>query len=459
MSDTTFLATANAVAQLGDFVDVEDETLLAGQRLIAAHQRELDAIGARNAAEIARRSDPELGFKGLARRRGFVNTASLLQSVTGSSKAEASKMVRVGELMNMPASLDTGELTWQGALGGAVEQRRVVVDAANAILLGLGGMVIPVDGALMFRAAETLVDEAARLDVDQLARRARELRDELDAEGIAARELQRRDLRDWRVRRRPDGMVVGSFALSDEDGALALAIFEQATGPKRVGPRFVESHGAARIAVVDDDAELGGIVDPRSRGQKAADAFVGLLRIGAETDESAVLGLSRPSARVLVNADTVAARTGHGVIEGSTDYPISFATVERHLCASGVIGVAFDDDGQSLNVGRDQRLFTRKQRIALAVRDGGCRFGGCDRPPSWTEAHHIDYWGRDDGETTIDNGLLLCRLHHLLVHDNHWQIRREHGEYWLTAPPDVDPAQVPRLMPSRQPLLKQLSCG
>jgi hypothetical protein len=29
---------------------------------------------------------------------------------------------------------------------------------------------------------------------------------------------------------------------------------------------------------------------------------------------------------------------------------------------------------------------------------------GCDRPPSYCEAHHIDQWLRDDGKTDIADG-------------------------------------------------------
>lgn len=410
MTETAFLATAAVVAQLGEFSVMGDEALLSAQRSIGEHQRRLDLIAARSAAEIARRSSAELGFSGLARRNGFVNAEALLQSVTGSTRAEAVKFVRVGELMTVPASSDTGELTWQAALGGAVDDGTLTVDAANAIRVGLGAASTPVDSTRMLLAAESLVDEAATTDADELARRARALRDELDADGIAAREQERRQLRHFGARRRPDGMVVGGFALSDEDGALALAIYEQATGPKRLGPAFVEAEER-------ESFDSAPVDDARSRGQKAADAFVALLRIGAEADPRSVPGRDRPSVRVLVNADAIIARAGHGRLEGAADHPISFETVERHLCTSGLIGVAFDDDGQCVNVGRDLRLFTRRQRTGLAVRDGGCRFPGCDRPPSWTEAHHIDYWGRDEGETNLADGILLCRLHHLLVHD------------------------------------------
>jgi hypothetical protein len=134
------------------------------------------------------------------------------------------------------------------------------------------------------------------------------------------------------------------------------------------------------------------------------------------------------------------------------------ATVERLICDSGVIGIVFDDDGQCMNVGRTQRLFTQRQRVALAVRDGGCRFGDCDRPPSWCEAHHIEHWHRDHGKTDVADGILLCRRHHLLVHNNKWEITRDADGYWLTPPRDVDPMQARIPMPTKARALdKQVS--
>jgi hypothetical protein len=109
-----------------------------------------------------------------------------------------------------------------------------------------------------------------------------------------------------------------------------------------------------------------------------------------------------------------------------------------------------------VNVGRVQRLFTERQRTGMAVRDGGCRFPGCDRPPSWCEAHHIDQWQRDNGKTNVADGVLLCRRHHLLLHNNHWQISRTGGAYWLRPPRSIDPAQELLPMPRRSPLLDEL---
>jgi hypothetical protein len=82
---------------------------------------------------------------------------------------------------------------------------------------------------------------------------------------------------------------------------------------------------------------------------------------------------------------------------------------------------------------------------------------GCDRPPSWCEAHHIVFWKRDGGQTNIDDGILLCKHHHLLAHNNGWEIARDElGQYWLTPPVNVDPDQVAVLMRSKSAAMRDL---
>jgi len=62
-------------------------------------------------------------------------------------------------------------------------------------------------------------------------------------------------------------------------------------------------------------------------------------------------------------------------------------------------------------LGTPCRIFTRQQRHAMIIRDGGCSFPGCDAPPQYCEAHHVIAW-TDGGPTHIDNGCLLCAYHH-----------------------------------------------
>ncbi len=51
-------------------------------------------------------------------------------------------------------------------------------------------------------------------------------------------------------------------------------------------------------------------------------------------------------------------------------------------CQAALIPTVLDGDSLPLDLGRDQRLFSKAQRNALAVRDRGCSFGGCDEPPA-----------------------------------------------------------------------------
>jgi hypothetical protein len=98
---------------------------------------------------------------------------------------------------------------------------------------------------------------------------------------------------------------------------------------------------------------------------------------------------------------------------------------EAMLCFSFVRRILVDPvTGQPLDVGRAHRRFTPRQNRALAIRDGGCMFPGCDRGVRWTEAHHLHFW-RDGGPTDLDNALLLCRRHHTLIHRKGWSIRRD----------------------------------
>ena len=214
--------------------------------------------------------------------------------------------------------------------------------------------------------------------------------------------------------------------------------------------------------------------DPRSTGQLASDVFVELLRQGAAANSSQLLDSGAPVVHLLVmkatldesDGDALNASAGHthahahahGHLEGQLD-PMSIETIQRALCSSTIESILFDDSDHALDVGRDRRLYTRKQRQSLAIRDGGCLFPGCERPPSWTEAHHTKHCARDRGSTNIDDGILLCRHHHLLCHNNHWEIQRGECGFVLIPPIDVDPGQVPISLPSKSAPLRELQAS
>lgn len=95
--------------------------------------------------------------------------------------------------------------------------------------------------------------------------------------------------------------------------------------------------------------------------------------------------------------------------------------VARSAIRGGLAAVLRDSPPQILDVSRATRVVPPALRRALTVRDGGCRFPGCDRPAVWTDAHHIWSWATG-GPTALDNLILLCRAHHRAVHEGGWTI-------------------------------------
>jgi len=447
---------ADAMAAVPGEVEVyrslSDGSLDEVVRGIARLHRIVESRGALVAGEVARRSAPELGHDGLAERTGHRTAVEFVRALTGATARQAATAVEAGLLVQqtVPDAV-TGEVfgdrPWLVPVGRAIAVGILSPAAAEAIRNGLGTPSPGVSVADLTVAVEQLCDEAATLDADRLFRRARELRDLLDEVGIADHERERRARRGLKFWRRPDGMGRLSWDLDPESSAVVGEIFDRVTSPKRGGPRFVDEQTRAEAEAV--------CADERTTEQYASDVFLQLLRQGVDADSSRLLGGTPPAVRVLVTADCLTNRHGHGHIEGETD-PVSIETVERIACSTGILPIVFDDQGQALNLGREQRLFSPRQRTVLAARDGGCLWPGCDRPPSWTEAHHIEFWSRDHGHTDIDNGILLCKHHHLLAHDHHWEITRQRGHYWLTPPPDIDAAQQPRRMSSKSATLREL---
>ncbi|MCW2133357.1 hypothetical protein B0G38_002533, partial [Arthrobacter sp. VKM Ac-2550] len=113
-------------------------------------------------------------------------------------------------------------------------------------------------------------------------------------------------------------------------------------------------------------------------------------------------------------------------------------------CDADLIPLVLGGKGEILDIGRAQRLFTPAQRRALVARDKGCAFPDCTMPAPWTEAHHIQFWEKHNGPTSVHNGCLLCSYHHHLLHDENRRIEVRDGIPWFIPPRYIDPDQKPR---------------
>jgi hypothetical protein len=440
------IPTATITLEVPDLEGIDrasDLDLIECMRRWGEARRRVEAGMSRLAAQVKARSSLELGYDGLAQRSGMRTPDALVSSVTGASGPEARTMVTVGEMLTAPSP-------WLAEVAAGVSAGDVSIGAAAAIQQGLGSPNADIAADDLADAAHTLVVEAATLPPEKVARKARELRDELDAQGVADREAHLREKRFLRLTPLPDGMTRIAGLLDPESAALVTDAIDLVTAPRRGGPRFVDETQKARADAI--------VSDPRTTDQLALDALVEMVRIAGSADEGRVFGTRKPGVRVHVTVADLERRDGSAHLEGQ-GASISIATAERRACADGYLPILFDDCGRALDLGRAQRLFSEKQRIVLAAIWGGCAIGGCERPPSWTEAHHADEWDRDNGPTDVSNGILLCRHHHMMVHNNGWRIRRVGIEFWLDPPPGDALKRKPVRLESKNPLRRRTPAG
>ncbi|MFI5623832.1 DUF222 domain-containing protein [Nocardioides sp. NPDC051685] len=107
------------------------------------------------------------------------------------------------------------------------------------------------------------------------------------------------------------------------------------------------------------------------------------------------------------------ATLGYDETNGAT---ISAAEARRMACNATIIPWVLSGDSEVLDKGRESRLFQPIQRKALRLQQKSCQAEGCDVPPEWCDAHHLDPWAAG-GKTNLKDGALLCLHHHRLAHN------------------------------------------
>jgi hypothetical protein len=263
---------------------------------------------------------------------------------------------------------------------------------------------------------DQLLDAAAKVgprDFEQVAARWRVLADDLLARHDANAQF---DSRRIYLSKTFNGMGVFGGQLDPE----ATEIVEQALREFDTGPDPV-----------------GGDVRPRTASQRFADALVDLCRAGLSKNGKRPGGTARVD--VIVDEGTLAGRPPADLTVQRREFlggaPISAEALFRMMCDGEVGWVEYSAFGARVDLGLTTRVVSDAQRRALAHRDGGCQFPDCDRPENWCDAHHVVWWERG-GPTNLDNLVLLCRRHHVLVHEGGWHFERNPatGEVFVQPP-------------------------
>ena len=110
---------------------------------------------------------------------------------------------------------------------------------------------------------------------------------------------------------------------------------------------------------------------------------------------------------------------------------VSAETARRVACDASVVQVGGAPGQRSATSGEAttngpsrSRTVPPRMRRALQLRDRGCRFPGCGS--RFTDAHHIRHWA-EGGSTRLENLVLLCRVHHRLIHEGGFGVEPNPG--------------------------------
>ncbi len=407
---------------------LEPSELVAAQRAASLLRRTTEATLAALAYEVGRRSAPELGPRGLAREHGFSSPSRMIAQATGGSLGDAAHLIDAGRAFAANAAPDganPGDPASASAppsyphLAACLASGDIGAQAAAMVSRTLDAL-----GEHASSVEERLVARACDLDLAQLRRACQRLQASSNPVAWEERELRQHQARHVSVSEDADGMMLIQARLDPPAAAPVVAWLD------------AQVKEAFRRRRDGDPLDR----DTRTVGQIRADALVGLARHGMACDEPT----SGVSTTVVVRIGIEELRTGTGI--GDSDNlaaPVSAGTLRSMAADAEIIPVVLGTKSEALDLGRSRRLFTRAQRLALVERDGGCAM--CHAPPSYCEAHHIQWWDRHRGKTDIDNGVLLCTGCHHRVHRDGWKIETNGGHVWITAPPAVDPSQTPRL--------------
>ncbi|GAA4957378.1 hypothetical protein GCM10025331_54600 [Actinoplanes utahensis] len=359
-----------------DLLDFLDGVHQAQQMLQAALLHAVDEVRARGIPAAEHAPSPRLWFRDRLRISPRAATRLLNQATT------------VDRHDDVNAALAAGKVN--------VEQLTAITNALAELPKDIGPTI-------RTDAAAALAGWAPHLDPGGLRAMGRRILDHVApevAEAIEERRLRdsERDAHQQRyltLTAVGDGRVRVSGILDSEAAAIVAAALDPLCKPDTVA------------------AEMAATGEARTPGQRRADALVEVCRLVLTGGPLPDNGGDRPQIAVTVAFDPLRAALGAGVLDSGE--PVSAETVRRLGCDARILPVVLNGAGQILDAGRTRRTATGSLRRALTVRDRGCAFPGCDRPPRWCDAHHVISWA-DDGPTDLGNLVLLCGHHHRLIH-------------------------------------------
>ena len=292
-----------------------------------------------------------------AERQGSASTVDWVRHETRMSGTAATNAIRVGE--QMPSLPESVAAVRSGEIGYA----HLALMASTSAAVTESRVAPPFD-------EQPLLAKAREHSVGRFRHDCAHARHAADAAGFLADHLTAVE---WR-----------SFEMNPCDNGVLLR------------GRLDTVAAATLRSALEPLASKAGAEDTRRRKRRLADALVELANHGLDAGVLPSQAGQRPHVQVTTTLETLLGVCGApaGVLQFSE--PVSVATVQRLACDSSVTRILLGPKSTMLDVGRAKRVPSAAQRRALVARDGGCVWPGCERPASWTAAHHFKHWGTSE---------------------------------------------------------------
>ena len=222
----------------------------------------------------------------------------------------------------------------------------------------------------------------------------------------------------------------GGFAAMRADAAIALLTGDSLTVeavPTEV-QIVVDADSHDRHLALDQNAPAGAFDIPRANAEATSTGTAVQVGVDADShDHHLALDQNAPAGAFTSRGRAIAPSVG------------------ARLCCDPRIAVLVEDSrGTVFGSGRETRLVNRKLRRALLRRDRGqCQFPGC-RAHRRLHAHHIIHWN-NGGPTELNNLILLCNLHHHVVHEGGWNVNPTDRSFLKPDGTTADPNPTARL--------------
>ncbi|WP_328614771.1 HNH endonuclease [Amycolatopsis sp. NBC_00355] len=368
----------------------------------------------------------EIESRGVMELFGYRSVARLFEHLADVSKASADRVVKRARALNAGRALDGSAVPAVApATGGVAAGGSLSSPMIDAIVEALA----QVPSECRDDAERSLLSFASEAGHKQVAALGARIVAHLDPDGAEPDEAEPSvPARELSLRRKRSGVWELNGRLDEETGARASALLDS----------------LAERRTADDGADF------RSPQERYGDAFSDAVDLALNSPDLPTQAGER--AHVMVAVSLADLRSGVGRATLGDTGTMTAAEARVHACDSMLIPAVLGEKSEPLNLGRLRRLISAGLRRALFLRDRGCAFPGCHRPPRHCQGHHIRHWA-DGGPTDLTNLVLLCAHHHRLLHRSGWEVSiAADGLPEFRPPAFLDKRRKPRRNNIHQPL-------